>query len=204
MHHEIKWSTLISLRVQICLSSVEFLCFMCRKYAVWFLYLGIFFVVIGRLLFSPWMRLAWCWALWRAKYENLKTTCSTWHHRRNSSKWATLSSTSWKTIPNSLETKSSFSSPLTKQRAITNWNRQHTTPSLNKQGFCRVFLSLKLKKYQIAPILHRDHRNCPVSGKGAIPVKFWIGVCLEMSETLTLFNDEAKDNCPNTTYHPLF
>lgn len=109
-----------------------------------------------------------------------------------------LSSTSWKTIPNSLETKSSFSSPLTK-RAITNWNRQHTTPSLNKQGFCRVFLSLKLKKYQlqIAPILHRDHRNCPVSGKGAIPVKFWIGVCLEMSETLTLFNDEAKDNCPN-------
>ena len=27
---------------------------------------------------------------------------------------------------------------------------------------------------------------------------------VEMSETLTLFNDEAKDNCPNTTYDPLF
>ena len=40
MHHEIKWSMLFSLRVQICLlSSVEFLCFVCQNDAVWFLYL---------------------------------------------------------------------------------------------------------------------------------------------------------------------
>ena len=40
MCHEIKWSTLLSLRVQICLlSSVAFLCFMCQKDAVGFLYL---------------------------------------------------------------------------------------------------------------------------------------------------------------------
>ena len=40
MHHEIKWSLLFSLRAQICLlSSVEFLCFMCRNDVVWFLYL---------------------------------------------------------------------------------------------------------------------------------------------------------------------
>jgi len=40
MYHEIKWSTLLSLRVQICLlSSVAFLCFMCQKDAVGFLYL---------------------------------------------------------------------------------------------------------------------------------------------------------------------
>ena len=40
MRHEIKWLKLFSLRVQICLlSSVEFLCFVCRNDAVWFLYL---------------------------------------------------------------------------------------------------------------------------------------------------------------------
>ena len=40
MRHEIKWSMLFSLRVQICLlSSVEFLCFVCWNDAVWFLYL---------------------------------------------------------------------------------------------------------------------------------------------------------------------
>ena len=40
MCHEIKWSMLFSLRVQICLlSSVEFLCFACWNDAVWFLYL---------------------------------------------------------------------------------------------------------------------------------------------------------------------
>ena len=38
--HEIKWSMLFSLRVQICLlSSIEFLCFVCRNDAVQFLYL---------------------------------------------------------------------------------------------------------------------------------------------------------------------
>ena len=37
---EIKWFMLFSLRIQICLlSSVEFLCFVCRNDAVWFLYL---------------------------------------------------------------------------------------------------------------------------------------------------------------------
>ena len=40
MRHEIKCLKLFSLRVQICLlSSVEFLCFVCRNDAVWFLYL---------------------------------------------------------------------------------------------------------------------------------------------------------------------
>ena len=40
MRHEIKWLKLFSLRVQICLlSSVEFLCFVCRNDEVWFLYL---------------------------------------------------------------------------------------------------------------------------------------------------------------------
>ena len=40
MCHEIKWSMLFSLRVQICLlSSVEFPCFVCRNDVVWFLYL---------------------------------------------------------------------------------------------------------------------------------------------------------------------
>ena len=40
MCHEIKWSMLFFLRVQICfLSSVEFPCFVCRNDAVWFLYL---------------------------------------------------------------------------------------------------------------------------------------------------------------------
>ena len=38
--HEIKWSMLFSLRVQICLlSSIEFLCFECRNDTVQFLYL---------------------------------------------------------------------------------------------------------------------------------------------------------------------
>ena len=40
MRHVIKWSMLLSLRVQICLlSSVEFLWCACRNEAVWFLYL---------------------------------------------------------------------------------------------------------------------------------------------------------------------
>ena len=40
IRHEIEWSMLLSLRVQICLlSSVEFLCFAWRNDAVWFLYL---------------------------------------------------------------------------------------------------------------------------------------------------------------------
>ena len=40
MRHEIKWSMLYSLRVQICLlSSVTFLCFVCPNDAAWFLYL---------------------------------------------------------------------------------------------------------------------------------------------------------------------
>ena len=40
MRHKIKWSTLLSFRVQIyLLISVEFLCFMRRNDAVWFLYL---------------------------------------------------------------------------------------------------------------------------------------------------------------------
>ena len=40
MHYEIKWSILLSLRVQICLlSSVEFLRRVCCIEAVWFLYL---------------------------------------------------------------------------------------------------------------------------------------------------------------------
>ena len=40
MRHEIKWSMSFSLRVQMCfLSSVEFLCFVCRNDAVWLLYL---------------------------------------------------------------------------------------------------------------------------------------------------------------------
>ena len=40
MRHEIKWSMLLSLRVQICLlSSVEFLRRVCWNEAVWFLYL---------------------------------------------------------------------------------------------------------------------------------------------------------------------
>ena len=40
MRHEIKWSMPFSLRVQMCLlSSVEFLCFVCRNDAVWLLYL---------------------------------------------------------------------------------------------------------------------------------------------------------------------
>ena len=40
MHHEIKWSMLFSLQVQICLLSlVEFLCFVCQNDVVWFLYL---------------------------------------------------------------------------------------------------------------------------------------------------------------------
>ena len=40
MRHEIKWSMLFSLRIQICLlSSIEFLCFVCRNDAVQFLYL---------------------------------------------------------------------------------------------------------------------------------------------------------------------
>ena len=39
MRHEIEWSVLLSLRVQICLlSSVEFLCLAWRNDAVWFLY----------------------------------------------------------------------------------------------------------------------------------------------------------------------
>ena len=40
MRYEIKCLKLFSLRVQLCLlSSVEFLCFVCRNDAVWFLYL---------------------------------------------------------------------------------------------------------------------------------------------------------------------
>ena len=40
IRHEIEWSMLLSLRVQICLlSSVEFLCLSWRNDAVWFLYL---------------------------------------------------------------------------------------------------------------------------------------------------------------------
>ena len=40
MPQEIKCSMLLSLRVQMCLlSSVEFLCLVCRNDAVWFLYL---------------------------------------------------------------------------------------------------------------------------------------------------------------------
>ena len=41
IRHEIEWSLmLLSLRVQMCLlSSVEFLCFVCRNDAEWFLYL---------------------------------------------------------------------------------------------------------------------------------------------------------------------
>ena len=39
MHHDIKSLKLFSLRVQICLLSlVEFLCFVCRNDAVWFLF----------------------------------------------------------------------------------------------------------------------------------------------------------------------
>ena len=40
MRYEIEWSMLFSLRIQICLlSSIEFLCFVCRNDAVQFLYL---------------------------------------------------------------------------------------------------------------------------------------------------------------------
>ena len=42
IHHQIKWSMLLSLRIQICFpSSVEFLCLACRNDAVWFLCLAL-------------------------------------------------------------------------------------------------------------------------------------------------------------------
>ena len=65
IRHEIEKSMLLSLRDQTCLlSSVEFLCFVCRNDAVWLLYLVLkaFFVspmYVSEVLLSLRLTVAW-------------------------------------------------------------------------------------------------------------------------------------------------
>ena len=67
-----------------------------------------------------------------------------------------------------------------------------------------MLLSLKLKKIPNCSNTALRSQELSRFGGGGYSRKFWISVCLEVSWTLTLFKDEANENCPNTKYDTLF